>query len=312
MTGPRVTVAIVSYRHAPYLEQCIRSIVDQTEPAHIIVVDDHSPDDSQEVIRHVVADTGQPERFTLLLHQENIGLPAGLNAALRLTTTEYFVYLAGDDWSLPQRLQQQREALDAAGERAGLCYTDSLRARADGTFHEETFKQNHAHVWRPHSEDPFKDLLLVDNWIPAPTVMFRTAALRAVGGFDESSAYEDHDSYVRIARDYELVALPEALSVHRELDDCLGTRIFQAGHHEWIEGWLRMELKQLGARPDLDGLLAERIRVRAITLLKTRRNDRLAVDALRRAMRVRGWFDPAGWYYLAWGRLRMHFKREAP
>ena len=68
MTAPRVTVAIVSYRHAPYLEQCIRSIVDQTEPAHIIVVDDHSPDDSQEVIRRVVADTGQLERFTLLLH----------------------------------------------------------------------------------------------------------------------------------------------------------------------------------------------------------------------------------------------------
>lgn len=300
---PRVTVAVVSFRHAPFLEQCLQSLLDQSIPCRIIVVDDASPDDSQQVIGSFVEHSGQPERFTLLMHGTNTGLPVGLNEALALTRTEYFVYLAGDDWSLPSRLRKQVEALDAAGERAGLCYTDCLRARPDGSFHDQRFSENHSHVWRPKSQDPYRDLLLTDNWIPAPTVMFRTSALRKVGSFDEEIAYEDHDSYVRIAADYDLICLPEALSVHRELDFGLGVDLFTPGNLRWLEGQLRMELKQLGRRSDLTAELASRIRVRAIRLLKGGGDPHLARSALRRSMSVQG-MDRAGLAYLVLATLK--------
>lgn len=310
-SSPRITVAVVSYNHARYVEQCMTSLLGQTVPCSIIMVDDNSADDTQSVIRRVVDESGRPDRFTLLLHQENIGLPAGLNAALRLTSTEYFVYLAGDDWSLPDRAERQLAALDAAGGSAGLSYTDCLRARADGTFHPQRFSEIHADVWRADSDDPYRDLLMIGNWIPAPTVMFRTSALRAIGGFDERIAYEDHDSYVRIARDYRLVHLPEALSVHRELDDCLGAQIFFADSRRWLEGLLRTELKQLGHRADLDAQLAERLRVRAIELYKLGGDNQLAATALARTFRTRRRLDPKGVVFwllarreIAWLRVR--------
>lgn len=305
----RVTVALVTYRHAEYVEQALQSLLDQTLACRIIVVDDASPDDTANVIRDFVATSGQSERFTLLLHQHNQGLPAGLNEALRLVETEYFAYLAGDDWSLPERFEQQVAALDA-NPHAGLCYTDCLRARPDGTFHEETFCQNHAHVWRPDSEDPYRDLLLLDNWIPAPTVMMRTAALRAVGGYDESIAYEDHDSYVRVAAEYGLVCLPQALSVHRELEDSLGADIFSPGNLRWLEGQLRMELKQLGRRRDLTEQLANRIRVRAIRLLKSGGNAALARTALWKVMVTTRRTDPAALANLVRASGRSVFRRR--
>lgn len=283
----RVTVVVVAYRHGPYVAQCLQSLLDQTEDCHIIVVDDASPDDTPQRIREFVAASGRSEKFTLLLRQHNIGLPAGLNEALALVRTRYFVYLAADDWSLPDRLARQADALDAAGSDAGLCYTDCLRARPDGSFHEERFSENHAEVWRPDSPDPYRDLLLTDNWIPAPTVMFRTETLRRVGGFDEQIAYEDHDSYVRVARDHRLIALPEALSVHRELDDGLGTELFVADGERWLTGQLRMELKQFGHRADLTDELGTRIAVRAIRLLKQDRQVPLAATALGTVIRQR-------------------------
>ncbi|MHA6523073.1 glycosyltransferase family A protein [Tessaracoccus sp. G1721] len=292
-----MTVAVVSYNHAPYLEHCLQSLLNQSVEPHIIVVDDSSTDASQTVIRDFVRRSGRPDLFTLLLHQENIGLPAGLNEALRITSTEYFVYLAGDDWSLPSRLEKQIAALDEAGESTGLCYTDCLRSSASGSFDDLLFSEMHKQVWRPDSSDPYRDLLLNDNWIPAPTVMFRTAALRDVGAFDESIAYEDHDSYVRIAAQYRLVMLPEALSVHRELTDGLGRKLFFGGSQPWLEGWIRLELKQLGRRPDLTRELAARLRVRAIRLYKMGGNNELAAEAMMAALKAAGRFDPAGLFY---------------
>ncbi len=307
--SPRVTVAVVSYNHALYVERCLRSLMDQTVQPHIIVVDDCSTDASQTLIREFVRRTGRPELFTLLLHQQNIGLPAGLNEALRITDTEYFVYLAGDDWSLPSRLEKQIRALDSAGEGAGLCYTDCLRSSASGSFDELLFSEIHSEVWLPHSPDPYRDLLLRDNWIPAPTVMFRTAALRAVGTFDESIPYEDHDTYVRIAARYQLVMLPEALSVHRELVDGLGRRLFFSGSHSWLEGWIRMELKQLRWRSDLTPQLAARLRVRAIRLYKMGTNDELAAVALAAALKASRRFDPTGLIYWSLASLRTAYKK---
>jgi len=284
--GVRVTVAVVSYNHQEYVAQCLQSLLDQTIRATIIVVDDHSTDNSQSVIRRFVEGSGQEDRFTLLMHRENTGLPAGLNEALGLVDTEYFVYLAADDWSLPDRLEKQVTALDNAGSGTGLCYTDCLRARPDGSFHPETFSQNHSESWIPETRDPYRDLLLFDNWIPAPTVMFRTAALRAIGGFDEHIAYEDHDSYVRMAREFALCWLPEPLSVHRELEGGLGEQLFYPDSPRWLDGVLRMELKQLGHRRDVDEQLAPQVRVRAIRLLKLGGDRVLVRRALARSWRI--------------------------
>lgn len=50
--APSVSVIIPVYNCAPYLRQCIDSVINQTEPSwEIICVDDGSTDDSVSVLR---------------------------------------------------------------------------------------------------------------------------------------------------------------------------------------------------------------------------------------------------------------------
>ena len=49
--GPLISVVIPNYNHAPYLKQRIDSVLNQTwEDFELIILDDHSIDDSREII----------------------------------------------------------------------------------------------------------------------------------------------------------------------------------------------------------------------------------------------------------------------
>ncbi|MFX0537511.1 glycosyltransferase family 2 protein [Ornithinimicrobium sp. Y1847] len=240
------------------------------EECNIVIADDASADDTQQRILdwHDALDAIQRTRVTLLLRSVNRGLPATLNEVLEQVHTPFFVYLAGDDWSMPGRIAKQADAMGDAG--VGLSYGDALRADEYGRIYSETFYELHSH-WAEFisTEDPFADMLIHGNWICAPTVMFRTEMLRAIGGFDENIAYEDHDSYTRIAKKGRLLYVDEGpLAVHREVATSLGGQLFHAGNLKWIEGQARVELKHLGVRPSLDATLAPRAFVRIASAAK--------------------------------------------
>jgi glycosyltransferase involved in cell wall biosynthesis len=51
MSSPRISVIIPSYNHAKYIRQCIDSALAQTfQSFEIIVIDDHSADDSIKIL----------------------------------------------------------------------------------------------------------------------------------------------------------------------------------------------------------------------------------------------------------------------
>ncbi|MGQ7794591.1 glycosyltransferase [Faunimonas sp. B44] len=63
--APLVSVIVPNYNHAPFLEQRLRSIADQTyRNIELIVLDDNSSDDSRAVIEEVAPGLGLPLRMT--------------------------------------------------------------------------------------------------------------------------------------------------------------------------------------------------------------------------------------------------------
>jgi glycosyltransferase involved in cell wall biosynthesis len=63
---PTVSVIVPNYNHAPYLEERLRSIFDQTYPPHeVLFLDDASSDDSVEVARRLASESPVPFRFVL-------------------------------------------------------------------------------------------------------------------------------------------------------------------------------------------------------------------------------------------------------
>src|SRR2546423_13618457 len=103
--GACVSVVVPSYNHAPFVEAALRSVFKQTHaPAHLLVIDDGSQDDSPRVVERVLSECPFPCE---MIARENRGLCATLNEGLAKTGGRYFAYLgSGDPW--PPRLLAAR------------------------------------------------------------------------------------------------------------------------------------------------------------------------------------------------------------
>ena len=92
---PKVSVLIPTYNYARYLPEAIESVLKQSfEDYELIIVDDCSKDDSEEVIRHYAA---LDSRVRCEFNPANLGLVGNWNYCLSLARGEYIKFLFGDD-----------------------------------------------------------------------------------------------------------------------------------------------------------------------------------------------------------------------
>ncbi|MFM9367041.1 CDP-glycerol glycerophosphotransferase family protein [Streptomyces sp. Da 82-17] len=96
---PRLSVVVPIHNVEDYLEECLRSVAEQTLPAghgiEVVLVDDGSTDGSTRIARAFAADD---PRFRYV-HQENAGLGAARNTGVRHTSPDatYLAFVDSDD-----------------------------------------------------------------------------------------------------------------------------------------------------------------------------------------------------------------------
>lgn len=91
----KISVIIAIYNVAPYLRQCLDSIVNQTyHNLEILCVDDGSTDESGSICDEYAA---RDERIRVI-HQKNGGSAAARNAGLDACTGDLISIVDGDDW----------------------------------------------------------------------------------------------------------------------------------------------------------------------------------------------------------------------
>lgn len=90
------SIATISYNQAPFLEQCIRSVVDQLpEESEYFVMDGNSTDGSVETIKRYA------DQITFWQSCQDGGPAAALAAAVQRSTQPYFLYINSDDYLQP-------------------------------------------------------------------------------------------------------------------------------------------------------------------------------------------------------------------
>lgn len=93
--APLVSIILPVYNAAPYLEQCIRSLMCQTmRRIEIIAVDDGSTDDSLAILRQLAEEDGRVK----ILTQQNKYAGAARNLGLSQAKGEYVIFLDSDDF----------------------------------------------------------------------------------------------------------------------------------------------------------------------------------------------------------------------
>jgi len=189
---PLVSVIVPSYNHEAYIEECILSIVNQTyKNFELIVIDDGSTDRSHEILERLQTKYG----FTLVF-QENQGVSKTMNRAIRqFAHGKYITGSASDDYMMPDKIERQVRFLEENPDYDmlfGKVYmVDEKSQIIPDLVIFEPFDE-------PVKTIPF-ELLIENNRIPAPSILFSREVWEKSGGYDENSTIEDFDLWLKIA-----------------------------------------------------------------------------------------------------------------
>lgn len=94
-----VSIIIPVYNVAPYIEDCLKSVMRQTFTGQMecLVVDDCGTDDSIPIAERLIADYDGSIRFEILHHERNRGLSAARNTGIEKAVGEYIFFVDSDD-----------------------------------------------------------------------------------------------------------------------------------------------------------------------------------------------------------------------
>jgi len=108
----RFSVLIAAYKAGRYIAKALESIRAQAHTDwEVVVVEDGSRDETEEIVRRFAASVPQPVRY------ENFGVNRGVAAArsrlLELAAGDAVAFLDADDWWTSAHLEQAKKSLDA-------------------------------------------------------------------------------------------------------------------------------------------------------------------------------------------------------
>lgn len=199
---PLVSVVMPAYNVAWCVGRAVDSVLAQDfRNRELIVVNDGSTDGTRAVLE------GYGAAITVI-DQDNHGMSAARNAAIRRARGTYVAFLDADDWWLPGKLMRQVELMQDRPE-IGFCSSAVRVEDSDGRL------LNH---WRcPRASTETLATLFAENGAIAggcSAVMVRRDLLHRVGLFDESlRGFEDPDLWMRLAAVSGYACIEETLAV---------------------------------------------------------------------------------------------------
>lgn len=181
---PLVTIVTPSFNQSAYLEQTIRSVLEQDYPRLAYwVIDGGSTDGSVEIIRRY------EDRLAGWVSEPDRGQGDALNKGLARAGGEIIAWLNSDDLYLPGAI---RRAVDALTSDPSLAMVYGDVRSIDGTG---------ATIGHMRYGDWGLDGLMAFRIIGQPGVFMRNAAFTSAGGLDLSYHFLlDHHLWLRVAR----------------------------------------------------------------------------------------------------------------
>jgi glycosyltransferase involved in cell wall biosynthesis len=176
---PLVSILTPTFNHGLYIEQCIASVISQTEQRwEQIIIDDGSTDDTGDLIG-----TFDDPRIRYI-RQERQGISAlarTYDRALQMARGEFVAILEGDDFWPVDKLERQLPSF----ERDEVVLSWGFAHETDEAGAPQQVFPPGRVLRRLQGRRPRStlDALLAGNYIPACTVICRRAALEKIGGF---------------------------------------------------------------------------------------------------------------------------------
>jgi hypothetical protein len=217
---PRLSIITPSFNQGHYLEQSIRSVVDQRYPdVEHFIIDGNSRDDSVEIIRRY------EDRLAYWVSEPDRGQSHAVNKALERATGDWIGWLNSDDYYLPGAFDAVASTLGKVDRDVALVFGRGVRVGPEG--------QEVGPFW-PRTPAFNRDALLYGvDYILQPTAFIRREAWQAVGPLDESLRYcMDYDLWLRLSERFKVDTIAHPVAASREHRE---SKTFTGGTERWQE-----------------------------------------------------------------------------
>ena len=207
----KISVIMTVYNGENFLEEAIRSILEQTfAEFEFIIVDDGSTDRSAELIKKY---TDRRIRFFPLAH---VGRAAALNYAVAQAASPFVAIMEADDIALPDPLQTQFDVL-INDEKIDVVSSSYIMIDEQGNL----IREKHL----PVTHEAIVDLMPVQCSLCFPTALIRKSILEQAGLFEEKWVpAEDYNLWIRILDHARFHNISRSLVKHRISSASLSSR----------------------------------------------------------------------------------------
>lgn len=290
--APPVSVVVPVYNHEGYIEECVRSVLDQEYPhLELIIINDGSTDRTDQKLRSMLE--GSHAQFRYIL-KDNEGLIKTLNRGLRLAQGHYFCELASDDLLLPGSISKRVAHLEEKPD-IDVVFADALLLNERGGSSGRLMESREGFRSSRHA---VQDMVEGKATIFFPSGMFRTSFLQRLGGFDEQFRdYEDLAMKFQLALCANVDYLDEPVMYHRRHGSNTSSTHKLSLRQEKILALEKLLCLSRNDKRTVKRVLSKEY-VKLIRLLLTRRpSSRIATrDTIIKAFKIYP-FNVKLWYY---------------
>jgi glycosyltransferase involved in cell wall biosynthesis len=271
---PLVSIVTPSYNQAPFLEQTIRSVLEQDYPRiEYMIVDGGSTDGSVDIIQKYAIGMGRvTPPITWWVSEKDSGQGEAINKGLSRAKGEIIAWINSDDYYLPNAISSAVKIFEQNPD-VSLIYGDMLAVDQNSQT---------INVLK-YTQYSLKDLLCFQI-IGQPAVFMRREAYQKAGGLDTTFHFMlDHHLWIRIAGQGKILHVSQIWAAARYHPQAKNRRVpVEFGREAFrILDWMKNQ-------PALaDALKSVERRARASAY---RVNARYFLDADQSMSSLRAWF----------------------
>jgi len=212
-----ISVVIPSFNHAPFIQQAVESVLQQTETnLELIVVDDGSTDESM----NILSTFSDPRMH--VIQQENQGAHSAINLGLSKSTGKFLAILNSDDTFHPERLEKAITVLEA-DENIGLVgsFINIINENSNSIGEKRGYQNCEPWILEKpersfRAGNDLRAALLTENyWSTTSNFVFPRLWYQRVGEFYPLRYTHDWDFALRMASKANLYLIQEPLINYR-------------------------------------------------------------------------------------------------
>ena len=190
-----IDVIVPVYNVEDYLKECLDSLIKQTIPIHIIMVNDGSTDGSAIIAKQYALNYSNMITY---IEQENAGLSAARNKGLMTSQAEYIAFMDSDDWVSEDYYEQLLKTIQQTD--ADIVCSDIMYAFENGKRNKKAAHNLPVEVNQTVIEkiDESYKQYMISIFPMAQNKLWKSSLIKEKFSFLSGKQYEDLDFFYRI------------------------------------------------------------------------------------------------------------------